>query len=252
MALGEHPVIAIIPARLASTRFPRKVLAAETGKPLIQHVHEAAVGGALVDRTIIATESKEVVRVAESFGAVAVLTREDHPNGASRIAEACDLLELPEDAIVLNVQGDEPEMDAGAIDAAARALAENEAPMATIASPFADDEDPRDPNLVKVVLNARSEALYFSRALIPHDRDGLGLLAPLKHVGLYAYRRPFLRTYINLAPTNLEQTEALEQLRVIENGHAIAVAVRPCRSRGIDTPSQYADFVKRWTSSNQA
>lgn len=252
MALGEIPVIAVIPARLASTRFPRKVLASETGKPLIQHVYEAAAGATLVDQVVIATEAKEVVRAVEPFGARAVLTREDHPNGASRIAETCDLLDAPENAIILNVQGDEPELDAGAIDAAARALAESEAPMATIASPFAGDEDPRDPNLVKVVLNARWEALYFSRALIPHDRDGLGLLAPLKHVGLYAYRRPFLRTYISLAPTKLEQTEVLEQLRVIENGHAIAVAVRPCRSRGIDTPAQYADFVKRWNARAEA
>ena len=118
--------------------------------------------------------------------------------------------------------------------------------MATVASPFSDDEDPRDPNLVKVVLNARREALYFSRSFIPHDRDGAGRLAPLKHVGLYAYRRPFLRTYIALAPTPLEQTEVLEQLRVLENGHAIAVTIHECRSRGIDTPEQYAEFVARW------
>lgn len=250
MAFGDHPVIAVIPARLASTRFPGKVLASETGKPLIQHVYEAASGAATPDQVIIATESDEVVQAVRGFGAEAILTRDDHPNGASRIAETCDIIDAPDDAIILNVQGDEPEMDAGAIDAAVEAMANSEAPMATIASPFGPDEQPADPNLVKVVLNVRGEAIYFSRALIPHDRDGQGIVAPLKHVGLYAYRRPFLQTYVELAPTPLEQSEMLEQLRVIENGYSIAVAVRPCASKGIDTPEQYAAFVARWRKAN--
>lgn len=226
------------------------MLAAETGKPLVQHVYEAVAGAVLIDEVCVATESDEVASAVRAFGARAIMTSPDHPNGASRIAEACDVLRLDDDAIVLNVQGDEPEMDAGSIDAAAKALASSDAPMATVASPFFDDEDPRDPNLVKVVLNVRGEALYFSRALIPHDRDATGRLAPLKHVGLYAYRRPLLRTYISLEPTPLEQTEVLEQLRVLENGYAIAVSVHPCRSRGIDTPGQYAEFVERWRRRN--
>lgn len=248
MSIHGRPVIAFIPARLASTRFPRKVLAAETGAPLVQHVHMAASRAVTLDALYIATESHEVAEVVAGFGGRPLLTSLEHPNGASRIAEACELLDLGADVIVLNVQGDEPEMDAASIDAAALALAESDAPMATVASPFFSDEDPRDPNLVKVVLNRRSEALYFSRAMIPYDRDGVGRRPPLKHVGLYAYRREFLRIYVSLEPTILERTETLEQLRVLENGYAIAVTVRECRSRGIDTAAQYTEFVERWKS----
>lgn len=246
VAIDEHPVIAMIPARLASTRFPRKALASQTGMPLFGHVAQAATQAAVVDEVVVATDSPEIVAAAEALGVRAVLTRQDHPNGASRIAQACELLSISDDSCVVNVQGDEPEIEPGAIDAVVQALAASSAPMATIASPFGANEDPRDPNIVKVVLNRAGEAMCFSRSFIPFDRDGAGALAPLKHVGLYAYRRPFLRTYVSLAPTPMEQAERLEQLRVLEHGHRIAVAVRPCEHHGVDTSEQYADFVKRW------
>lgn len=246
MPSREARVIAIIPARLASTRFPRKALAADTGRPLVEHVAEAAARASSVSEVLVATDSPEIADTVASFGGRAVLTRADHPNGASRIAEACDTLGVPDDAIIVNVQGDEPEIEPDTIDACVDALRGADAPVSTIAAPFEPGEDPTDPNIVKVAIDRRGRALYFSRAPIPFQREGSAAAAPLRHVGLYAYRRPFLRTYTGLAPTPLEQTERLEQLRILEHGRAIKVAVRPCRHVGIDTPDQYAAFVRRW------
>ncbi len=259
---GPSPaVISIIPARLASQRFPGKVLASETGKPLIRHVWESASRATLPTRVVIATDESQVAGVCRGFGAECVMTRADHPNGSSRLAEACEILNLPADAVVVNVQGDEPEIDAGLIDAAAEMLLNTSADVSTIASPMRDDEDAANPNVVKVVLARDGRALYFSRAMIPHDRDGSGRHAsqsgsmppvssapakPLRHVGLYAYRRRVLAEYVRLPESPLEVTEKLEQLRLLENGYSIMVAVREARHAGIDTPEQYAEFVKRW------
>jgi 3-deoxy-manno-octulosonate cytidylyltransferase (CMP-KDO synthetase) len=246
----------LIPARMASSRFPGKVLADSTGRPLIQHVWEAAGRAACVKagaRVVVATDDERVRAAVTGFGGEAVMTSPDHPNGTSRLAEAAAKLGLGADATVVNVQGDEPELEPALIDAAVGALNDPAAgaPMATVALPFGPDEDPADPNLVKVVRRLDGTAMYFSRALIPFVRDGGGggdeHARPLKHVGLYAYRRTFLDTYLSLTPTTLEKTEQLEQLRVLYYGHRIAVAVGASRSfGGIDTPEQYAAFVERW------
>ncbi len=239
-----HPIAtAIIPARYASARFAGKVLADRTGKPLIQHVHERAARAALVDRVIVATDDERIVAAVEAFGGEAVMTSPDHANGTSRIAEVARSLD---DEIIVNVQGDEPEIEPGLIDLTIRALAGRaDFPMATLASPFAPGEDPADPNIVKVVADRAGRALYFSRSLIPHDRDGAGARPPLKHVGIYVYRRDFLLTYVTLGPTPLEQAERLEQLRVLEHGYPIAVAVGDVPHHGIDTAQQYEAFVTR-------
>ena len=242
--------VAIIPARLGSTRFPRKVLASETGKPLIRHVWERATSAASVDRAVIATDDAEVMNAAQAFGAECVLTRADHPNGTSRLAEAAALLQLPEDALVVNVQGDEPELDPAVIDAAVTVALRTAAHVTTVASPFANGERPEDPNIVKVVRKADGTALYFSRALIPHLRAGGSAVSPLRHIGIYLYRHAFLRTYAALEPTPLEQCEMLEQLRVLEHGYSIAVVEHASFGRGVDTPEQYAEFVARWRSAN--
>lgn len=240
------PTIAIIPARLASTRFPRKVLASATGKPLIRHVCERVALCRDVSRVVVATDSAEVAGVVRAFGGECVMTREDHPNGTSRLAEAASQLGLADDALVINVQGDEPEIEPSAISAAIRASRQTRAEVATIASPFAPGEDPSNPNIVKVVAGVNGLALYFSRSLIPHRREAAGFgAAPLKHVGLYVYRSAFLQTYLTLAPTPLERTEMLEQLRVLEHGYRIALALHACTTQGIDTPEQYAAFVAR-------
>jgi len=239
--------VAIIPARLASTRFPEKVLADVAGAPLIQRVREAALRCRALDRVVVAADSARIVRALEPFGAEVALTREDHPNGTSRLGEAADALGLPDDAVVVNLQGDEPGVEPAVIEAAIDALETSGAPMATVGSPFAEGEDPASPNIVKVVRDARGRALYFSRALIPHHRDAgePAVAAPLKHVGLYVYRRGFLRTYAALPPTPLEETEKLEQLRALEHGHAIAVAVAMARHRGIDTPEDLSAYLAR-------
>lgn len=245
-------VLVIIPARMGSTRFPGKVLADETGKPLIEHVYEAAMRAGSVDQVVVATDDATVADAVERFGGRVVMTRADHPNGTSRLSEAAGVLDVPRDRIIVNVQGDEPELDPALIDAAAGALTDSGADVATIASPFGEDEDPADPNIVKVVLAGDGSALYFSRALIPHAGDAGGQVRPLKHVGLYAYRRSFLDRYVALPETPLERTERLEQLRVLEHGHRIAVAVRRADHHGIDTPEQYRAFVARWNRRHEA
>jgi len=240
--------VAIIPARFGSSRFPGKPLADDTGKPLVQHVVEAAARADSVDRVLVATDDQRIADAIGAWDGVSVMTRSDHPNGASRLAEAADIIGLADDDLVVNVQGDEPEMDPGAIDDAVTALIDSTATVATVASPFGLDEDPTDRNIVKVVRRLDGSALYFSRSVIPCARDAETPegAAPLKHIGLYVYRRPFLRAYIAMSPTPLERTEQLEQLRVLEHGYDIAVAVRTVRHHGVDTPEQYAAFVRRW------
>lgn len=247
------PVVIIIPARMASTRFPGKVLADRTGKPLIQHVYESASRATCSRRIVIATDDERVTAAAARFGAECVMTRADHPNGTSRLAEAAMKLGLGADTIVVNAQGDEPELDATLIDAAVEALISTGAPVSTVATPFRE-EDPADPNVVKVVVRSDGTALYFSRARIPYQRDSHATnpVMPLRHVGLYVYRRAFLDEYTRLKPTELESTEQLEQLRVLYHGFSIAVAVRQTTGfGGVDTPEQYEAFVRRWTSANR-
>ena len=244
--------IAIVPARLASSRFPEKVLRADTGMPLVQHAVEAAAHAAGVDRVVVAADDARIAQALKPFGTETVLTG-DHPNGTSRLAEAASLLGLVADDVVVNVQGDEPEIEPAVIDAAIDAL--HRAPagvdVATVGSPFSAGEDPAEPNIVKVVRAANGLALYFSRARVPWDRDGDARVrlgdagAPLKHVGLYVYRVRALERYVTLSGTPLEQTERLEQLRLLEHGLPIAVAVANASHHGVDTEAQYLAFVER-------
>src|SRR5262245_4106002 len=228
---------AIIPARFDSVRFPGKVLADRTGKPLIQHVYERARLAKLINRIIVATDDERIAKAVKSFGGEATMTRRDHPNGTSRIAEAAQHLDAD---IIVNVQGDEPEIEPKLIDLAIQTLIDHpDCPVATLASPFSTNEDAANPNIVKVVVDQRGQALYFSRALIPFERDSKTVAnhsKPLKHVGLYVYRREFLPRYVALRPTPLEQAEKLEQLRILEHGYSIAIAIGEAHSHGIDTP----------------
>lgn len=244
-------VVAIIPARLGSTRFPGKVLADATGKTLIEHVYESAKRAASLTRVVVATDDVRVHEAVKKFGGDCVMTSPTHPNGTSRLAEAATILKIGPDDLIVNVQGDEPEIEPSFIDAAVRILKRSGVAMSTAAVPFADDEDPSNPNLVKVVTRLDGQAMYFSRSVIPFVRDTGVESRPLKHLGLYVYRRPFLKTYLSLPTAPAEQAESLEQLRVLSHGHPIAVAV--CQGRtfgGIDTPEQYEAFVKRWRSKN--
>jgi len=242
---------ALIPARFASTRFPGKPLANDTGKPLIQHVVERLASCATLDRVVVATDDARIHDAVRAFGGESVMTGE-HENGTARLAEAAATLGLADDALVVNVQGDEPEIPPQTVDALVRGLAADPgADMATLAAVFGPGEDTTDPNVVKLVLTRHHRALYFSRSPIPHDRDGDGHPTVYKHPGLYAYRKPFLDRYAGLEPTPLERAEKLEQLRVLEHGFQIAVIHADAPHPGIDTPAQYAAFVARWREATE-
>lgn len=245
---AAKPIVAIIPARLGSVRFPGKMLAEATGRPLIVHTVEAAGKSERVERVVVATDTEAIAEAVRAHGGEAVMTSPSHSNGTSRLAEAAGVLGLGDEAVVVNVQGDEPEIDLAVIDLAIETLLASGAEVATVGSPFGPGQEPGDPNIVKVVVDCRGRALYFSRSPIPHDRDEVGsggVAGPLKHVGLYVYRAEFLRRYVSLPETPLERTEKLEQLRVLEHGYTIAVAIAEAHHVGIDTEAQYEAFVRR-------
>jgi 3-deoxy-manno-octulosonate cytidylyltransferase (CMP-KDO synthetase) len=234
----------LVPARLASTRLPDKPLADIAGKPMVVRVAErAARSGAA--RVVVACDDARIADACAAHGVAAVLTRADHASGSDRLAEACALLGLQGDDVVVNVQGDEPLIDPELVRRCAELLAERpDCVMSTAAHPLASVAEHLNPNVVKVVLDAAGRALYFSRAPIPWWRDGqaggvpqLPSPAPLRHLGLYGYRAGFLRRFPTLSAAPLEQIEALEQLRVLWHGQRIAVHVAPHGpGPGVDTP----------------
>jgi 3-deoxy-manno-octulosonate cytidylyltransferase (CMP-KDO synthetase) len=245
--MPKPKIIVCIPARYGSTRFPAKVLAKDTGKFLIQHVYGQANLAKLPDRVIIAADDKRIADAAKSFGADCILTNPNCPSGTDRIAEAVGGLDFD---IVVNLQGDEPEIDPANIDTVAKLLADNpQSSMATLVADFETKEQIADPNIVKAVISSVGEAIYFSRSVIPYDRErgGIGEIKNyLRHIGIYAYRKNFLMKITKLPQTSLEKLEKLEQLRAIENGFDVLVAKVKHTCAGIDTPEQYAEFVKRY------
>ena len=247
----------LIPARLGSTRLPNKPLADIVGVPMVVRVAQrvmSVAGGS--GRVVVAADDVAIVSACLGHGIEAVLTRTDHPSGSDRLAEACDLLGLPDTDIVVNVQGDEPLIDPALVNAVAYLLEQQpQASMSTAAHAIDNWHDFTNPNVVKVVLDARNLAMYFSRAAIPHWRDQPGLRrghdgvdtgtlpspAPLRHIGIYGYRVSFLRQFPGLTPAPLEVTEALEQLRAMWHGHRIAVHVTEhAPGAGVDTPEDLA------------
>ena len=232
--------VVLIPARLASTRLPGKPLADIAGQPMVVRVAlRAAEAGA--EQVVVAADDERIVQACAAHGVRALLTRGDHASGSDRLAEACELLGLDGTRVVVNVQGDEPLIDPRLVRECAELLQQRgDCVMSTAAHPIATLQDYLDPNIVKVVLDARGLALYFSRAPIPWQRDGGAAVLPrqaLRHVGLYAYRAEFLRRFPRLDAAAIEQTEALEQLRVLWHGHRIAVHVSEhAPGAGVDTP----------------
>jgi len=239
------PFTVLIPARLGSSRLPDKPLADILGLPMVVRVaRRAQQSGAA--RCLVAADDASIVQACEAHGVPALLTRRDHASGSDRLAEACEQLGLADDALVVNVQGDEPLIEPALIDAVAAVLqAQPQASMGTAAHAIDSLQDLANPNIVKVVLDGQGLAQYFSRAPIPCARDAtLGQpwwpqagLAPLRHIGLYSYRAGFLRTFPRLPPAPTEQVEQLEQLRALWHGHRIAVHVtRHTPGAGVDTP----------------
>lgn len=242
----------IIPARIASTRLPDKPLADLGGKPMVVRVAERAAMSQ-ASRIIVATDHPDVFTACERHHIEVRMTRTDHPSGTDRIAEVATAIALPDDAVIVNVQGDEPLIDPALIDACA-ARVNAATPMSTAAHTIHDMADVFNPNVVKVVLDAKGDAMLFSRATIPWHRDAFARdrsampadYVPLRHVGIYAYRQEFLLRYPSLPPSPLESIEALEQLRVLWNGHRIAVHVTDeAPAAGVDTPEDL-ERVRRY------
>ncbi|MGI9272933.1 MAG: 3-deoxy-manno-octulosonate cytidylyltransferase [Woeseiaceae bacterium] len=223
--------VVVIPSRYASVRLPGKPLREIGGKPMIQHVYERGVESSALE-VVIATDDQRIADASEEFGAQVCMTGDQHRSGSERIAEVCDIMDWSDDRIVVNLQGDEPTMPARLIDQCAELLTDPTADIATLASPIASQEDFDNPNVVKAVVDDAGNALYFSRAPIPHD----GMRLSLHHHGIYAYRCGVLRRLVSAAPSELETCERLEQLRALALGLRIRVAqplVRP--GSGVDT-----------------
>ena len=241
------PFTVIIPARLASTRLPNKPLADLGGKPMVVRVAEQAAKSNPT-RIVVATDHPDIAAACTAHGVEVCMTRADHPSGTDRIAEVALALGLAPDAVVVNLQGDEPLIDPALLAACAARISAT-VPMATCAHPLHDAAGMFNPNVVKVVLNGAGNALYFSRAAIPWHRDGFASsqeilppgYTPLRHIGLYAYSNSFLQAYPTLAPAPLETIEALEQLRVLWHGVPIAVHITDSApAAGVDTPADLA------------
>jgi len=229
----------VIPARYASTRLPGKALLDINGKPMLQHVYERGLESA-ASEVVIATDDERIAGAAEEFGATVCMTGDHHQSGTERIAEVADLMDWPDEQVVVNLQGDEPAMPAELIDQCAELLDDVTADIATLASPFLNQQDFQNPNCVKVIRDVRGYAIYFSRAAIPYPRDDCSneraASAALHHHGIYAYRCGVLRKFVEAEPSDLEVCEQLEQLRALSLGMTIAVGVPATRpGTGIDT-----------------
>jgi 3-deoxy-manno-octulosonate cytidylyltransferase (CMP-KDO synthetase) len=253
MNKDRDTIIAIIPARYGSTRFPGKSLALIEGKPMIQWVYERTKKSQLVNRVVVATDDERIRKAVAGFGGEAIMTSAGHPTGTDRIAEVAREIQCD---IVVNVQGDEPLIHPDMIDEAVAPLANDASiPMGTVCRKIDNRDEAFDPNVVKIVFDGKGFALYFSRSPIPWDRDGwagrksfsdLVLSGPMyKHIGLYVYRREFLLHYAKMPQTPLEAAEKLEQLRALETGHRIKAVVTEHDSFGVDIPEDLSKILNR-------
>jgi len=238
MSINAPEFLVVIPARLGSTRLPRKPLADIGGKPMVIRVAERAQQSN-AQSVVVATDSTEIQAACDEHRIECLLTSADHPTGTDRIAEVAQLLKLPANTLIVNVQGDEPLIPPELINQVAQTLADNATcAISTVAVPITDVTEINNPNVVKVVLNHSNEALYFSRATIPfvRDPDSKQAVTHLRHLGIYAYRADFLQAYTRLEPAPPEQAEALEQLRTLWNGYRIAVhTASEAPPAGVDT-----------------
>ena len=230
-------VLCVIPARYASTRLPGKPLKDIAGKPMICRVYDRASQAARVSEALVATDDERILEAVVQDGGKAVMTRKDHPTGTDRLAEVA--AKYPDVDLIINVQGDEPLIEPALIDELAAAFDDDkDLQMATVCTEITDEEEAKNPNNVKVVMDKQGYALYFSRSLLPYPRHAG---TPVyKHIGIYAYKRDFLMQYAKMAETPLEHAESLEQLRALENGYRIKVIKTSYRFVGVDTAEDLA------------
>jgi 3-deoxy-manno-octulosonate cytidylyltransferase (CMP-KDO synthetase) len=244
-------VAAILPARLGSTRLPKKPLLAETGRCLIQHVYERVKQARRIDRVIVATDAEPIAAAVRAFGGEVRLTDPRHPSGTDRVAEVARELDATH---IINVQGDEPEIDPFDLDALVGSLVDGGAKFGTLGIPFRDLDHWKNPNAVKVIVDATGHAIYFSRSAIPHVDPSATAPPPLawKHIGVYGFERETLLRFAALPPCELERIERLEQLRALYNGLRIRVIEARTEPIGIDTPEDYRRFVARFSNASAA
>lgn len=234
-------IVAIIPSRFGSTRFDGKPLAPIAGKPMIQHVYEAASRAERIHQVVVATDDQRIVDAVEEFGGRVVMTSESQRSGTDRAAEAAQILDMAMEDIVINVQGDQPLMDPRCLDEVVAPFhSDPQLGMSTLAFRIADPQEYTNPKDVKVVLNRNGDALYFSRAPIPFARDDDGDFDSYKHLGVYAYTRRFLEIFRELPTGSLERIEKLEQLRALEFGHRVKVVITEYDSPEVDLPADIA------------
>ncbi|MEG0297890.1 MAG: 3-deoxy-manno-octulosonate cytidylyltransferase [Clostridium sp.] len=229
-------IIAFIPARYASSRFPGKPLAIINGKPMIQWVYEEVLKVEDISEAYVATDDTRITECVEGFGGKYILTSDKHKSGSDRIAECITKIEMNDDDIVLNIQGDEPMIKTEMIKTLISAFEDASVYMATLKKEIKEKEEIDNPNIAKVITDINNDAIYFSRSTIPFDRDGLNNMKYFKHIGVYGYKKKFIEEFTRLENRNLENMEQLEQLRVIENGYKIRVIETEHQSIGVDLP----------------
>lgn len=229
-------IIAFIPARYASSRFPGKPLAIINGKPMIQWVYEAVLKVEDINDAYVATDDMRIAECVEVFGGKYILTSDKHKSGSDRIAECITKINLDDDDIVLNIQGDEPMIKTEMIKTLIGAFDDESVYMATLKKEIKEKEEIDNPNIAKVITDINNDAIYFSRSTIPFDRDGLKNMKYFKHIGVYGYKKRFIEKFTKLENRNFENMEQLEQLRVIENGYKIRVIETEHQSIGVDLP----------------
>lgn len=225
----------IIPARYRSSRFPGKPLAEILGKPMFWHVYQRAMRCQELKKVVLATEDERIARAAENLGVEVVMTADDHPSGSDRVLEAARLLEIPDDAIVINIQGDEPTLDPAMLRQVLRPFGSPEVGVATLARPL-DPSEAHSPDRVTVALSKNGKGLYFSRARIPFPYRNANVRF-YEHVGLYAFRLAMLQRFVDLGPSPLEEIESLEMLRLLENDIPICVEITDCPSVCVERPA---------------
>lgn len=233
-------VLGVIPARYGSTRFEGKPLADICGNTMIEWVYKRAIQSDL-DKIVVATDDERIYNEVLRFNGEAVMTSENHNTGTDRIAETAKLYK--EYDVIINIQGDEPLIEPVLINNLAKAFKDVEVLMATLKHKISDEKDIANPNVVKVITDIKDNALYFSRSPIPYNRDKKNIIDYYRHIGIYGYRRDFLFKYAEMQPTNLEKTESLEQLRVLENGYNIKVIETEFSVKGVDTKEDLLELI---------